>query len=72
MLEPGYEDSMANMSQAVSGASDTPGGFQNINYNLNVNISGLEDVGNQVAQTAAKKIIERLPGNNNYKVSYGS
>ena len=72
MFEPGYEDSMANMSQAVSGASDTPGGFQNINYNLNVNISGLEDVGNQVAQTAAKKIIERLPGNNNYKVSYGS
>ena len=62
---------MANMSKAVSGASDTPGGFQTINYNLNVNISGLEDVGNQVAQTAAKKIIERLPGNNNYKVSYG-
>lgn len=70
MLPPDYKDSMANLSQAV-GDKDMLGGFQNINYNLNVNISGLEDVENQVAQTAAKKIIERLPSNNSYKVSYG-
>ena len=70
MFEPGYEREVSKLSVA-GGIKGAAADSQNVNYNLNVNISGLEDVGNQVAQTAAKKIIERLPGNNNYKVSYG-
>ena len=42
-----------------------------VNYNLNVSVTGLEDVGNEVAQTAAKKILERMPNADKYGISYG-
>lgn len=70
MFPPGYEESMQNLSGGVAPAM-TQVAEQNVNYNLNVNVSGLEDVGNQVAQTAAQKILERMPGNRKYNVSYG-
>ena len=41
-------------------------------YNLYVHVDGLQDVSNEVAQTAAKKILDRMPDGNKFNVSYGS
>ena len=44
---------------------------RHITYDLNVKVSGLEDVENKVADTAAAKIIERMPSVGN-SLSYAS
>ena len=55
-----------NASSGVVGNHDT------VDYNLNVNVTGLQDLDNQVAQSAAKKILDRMPniGNDSTRVSY--
>lgn len=70
MFPPGYNESMQNLSSGMEQVASS-GKIQEINYNLNVNISGLDDVENKVAQTAAKKILERMPNSRKYNVSYG-
>ena len=70
MFPPGYNESMQNLSRGMEQVASS-GKIQEINYNLNVNISGLDDVENKVAQTAAKKILERMPNSRKYNVSYG-
>lgn len=39
---------------------------------MDVHVDGLQDVSNEVAQTAAKKILDRMPDGNKFNVSYGS
>ena len=44
---------------------------EDINYNLYVHVDGLEDVSNEVAQSAAKKILDVLPDDSRVNISYG-
>ena len=55
-----------NASSGVIGNHDV------VDYNLNVNVTGLQDLDNRVAQSAAKKILDRMPniGNGSTRVSY--
>ena len=62
---------MRNMGGAISENIQPAIQNQEVNYNLNVSVTGLEDVGNEVAQTAAKKILERMPNADKYGISYG-
>lgn len=69
MFSPDYEESIKNIRwKEVSPAIND----SNVNYNLHVDVRGLEDVSNEVAQSAAKKIIDKLPNNNRVNISYGS
>lgn len=56
--------------QATSGTMDVARGV--VEYNLNVSVTGLDDVENKVAETAAQKIIDKLPSGSMYNISYGS
>ncbi len=69
MFSPEYANNMQNLNTATP----TPQAQQeDINYNLNVRVEGLEDVSNEVAQSAAKKILDIMPSNTtNINISYG-
>lgn len=71
LYSPEYEKGMRNMGGAISENIQPAIQNQEVNYNLNVSVTGLEDVGNEVAQTAAKKILERMPNADKYGISYG-
>lgn len=67
MFSPEYQDNMQNLNTAPTATQQ-----EDINYNLNVRVEGLEDVSNEVAQSAAKKILDILPSNTtNINISYG-
>ena len=57
------------------GSSGGPeaGARSTVDYNLNVNVTGLQDLDNRVAQSAAKQILDRMPnaGGSKINVSYG-
>lgn len=69
MFSPEYQNNMQNLNTATARTA-TP--QEDINYNLNVRVEGLEDVSNEVAQSACKKIFDILPNNTtNINISYG-
>ena len=59
-----------NRQQSYASNGDTYGSMGHT-IDLNVNVYGLEDVSNEVAQTAAKEIIEKMPSDSQYNISYG-
>ena len=69
MFSPDYAESIKNIRWKEISPSIND---SNVNYNLHVDVRGLEDVSNEVAQSAAKKIIDKLPNNNRVNISYGS
>lgn len=71
MFAPDYND--AAMSKLGNTPAPIPASAtqEDINYNLYVRVDGLEDVSNEVAQSAAKQILDRLPSNANVNISYG-
>ena len=69
IFSPEYANNMQNLNTATP-TTATP--QEDINYNLNVRVEGLEDVSNEVAQSACKKILDILPNNTtNINISYG-
>ena len=63
------------VSQALvkdNASSGAIGNHDTVDYNLNVNVTGLQDLDNRVAQSAAQKILDRMPniGNGSTRVSY--
>ena len=52
---------LAQLCAAPAGGNGQAAPMQNVTYHLVVSITGLEDVSNVVAQTAAKKILSMLP-----------
>ena len=63
------------VSQAMvknNASSGAIGNHDTVDYNLNVNVTGLQDLDHQVAQSAAKKILDRMPniGISSTRVSY--
>ena len=69
MFAPDYNEEV--MSKLGNTQAPATASQENINYNLNVDVHGLEDVSHEVADTAAKKILDMLPQNNNVNISYG-
>ena len=63
----GYKEAMGSLSTTPAESERTG----KVEYNLHVDVTGLEDVGNQVAQTAARKILDSLPYGGRFNVSYG-
>ncbi|SHI44793.1 hypothetical protein SAMN02745671_00657 [Anaerovibrio lipolyticus DSM 3074] len=72
MFSSEYANNMQNLNTATT-ITATQAPQEDINYNLNVRVEGLEDVSNEVAQSACKKILDILPNNNttNINISYG-
>ena len=71
MFAPDYNEGV--MSKLGNTPAPIPASAtqEDINYNLYVRVEGLEDVSNEVAQSAAKQILDRLPSNANVNISYG-
>ncbi|ORT99652.1 hypothetical protein D081_1802 [Anaerovibrio sp. JC8] len=70
MFPPDYNESVSKLG------NNSPAPVMNktqedINYNLYVHVDGLQDVSNEVAQSAAKKILDVLPNDSNINMSYG-
>ncbi|WP_297570237.1 hypothetical protein [uncultured Anaerovibrio sp.] len=71
MFAPDYNEEVMSKIGNTPAPSPVTASQENINYNLNVDVHGLEDVSHEVADTAAKKILDMLPQNSNVNISYG-
>ena len=71
MFAPDYNEEVMSKLGNTQAPAPSVAPQENINYNLNVDVHGLEDVSHEVADTAAKKILDMLPQNSNVNISYG-
>ena len=71
MFPPDYNEEVMSKLGTTQAPVSAAVPQENINYNLNVDVHGLEDVSHEVADTAAKKILDMLPQNSNVNISYG-
>ena len=71
MFPPDYNEGVMSKLGNTPAPAPATAPQEDINYNLNVEVHGLEDVSHEVANTAAKKILDMLPQNNNVNIRYG-